>query len=142
MWVPAAALCAPRPGCPSRLGALGPPLPGNRLHRLCAAPATSPQTMRIAAAPLVVAFVPAIGLALWLGHLPLIQLPLTAALISFAATAGALILALPRLARRPPLAVAALPRVLTPYLASNNSPASPPRPPPPTHDPLPPHTHT
>jgi hypothetical protein len=122
------------------LGALGATLAGYSLHRLCAAPDTSRQTVRVAAATLVMAFVPAIALALWLGRLPLIQLPLMAALIAFAAAAGALIWAGPRLANRPRLAVVALAGVLTLDLAYNNGPSSATAQPPARYDLLQPNT--
>ncbi len=123
------------------LGALGATLSGYSMHRLCGAPVASRQTARIAAAILVVAFLPAIGLALWLGHVPLIRLPLAAALISFAAAASALIWAMPRLASRPRLAVAALAGVLTLDLAYNNGPSSATAQPPERYDLLRPNTH-
>src|SRR5262245_28997582 len=54
------------------LGALGATLAGYSLHRLCSDPNSSllRLTARIAGAPLALAFVPAIGLALWLDRLP------------------------------------------------------------------------
>src|SRR5262249_49384371 len=112
--LPGAALYRPPADAAFLWGALGAPLAGYSIPRLCAAPDMSRQTMRIAAATLVVVFVPAIGLALWLGRLPLIQLPLMAALISFAATAGAPILAVPPPARRPRPGLAAPPRCAPP----------------------------
>ncbi|MBO0740006.1 MAG: hypothetical protein J2P51_01105, partial [Hyphomicrobiaceae bacterium] len=69
------------------LGALGATLAGYGMHRLCGAPDSSRRAPAIAGAILVLAFVPAIGLALWLGSLQRIPLPLTAASISFAAAA-------------------------------------------------------
>jgi len=96
---------------------------------------------RIAAAALVLAFVAAIGLALWLARLPLIQVPLMAAAISFAATAGALLWAVPRLESRPRLAVVALASVLTLDLAYNNGPSSATAQPPARYDLLQPNTH-
>ena len=123
------------------LGALGATLAGYSMHRLCGAPDTAHPTVRIAGAILVVAFAPAIGLALWLGHLPHVQLPLTAAAISFAAAASALIWAMPRLTSRPRLAVAALAGVLTLDLAYNNGPSSATAQPPERYDVLRPDTH-
>src|SRR5262245_39061335 len=125
------------------LGALGATLAGYSLHRLCSDPNSSlPRlTARIAGAPLALAFVPAIGLALWLDRLPRLFLPLTAALIAFAATAAALLWAMPRLASRPRLAVAVLAGVLTLDLAYNNGPSSATAQPPTRHDLLQPNTH-
>jgi len=123
------------------LGALGATLAGYSMHRLCAAPNASRQVARIAAAALVLAFVAAIGLALWLARLPLIQVPLMAAAISFAATAGALLWAVPRLESRPRLAVVALASVLTLDLAYNNGPSSATAQPPARYDLLQPNTH-
>jgi hypothetical protein len=124
------------------LGALGATLAGYSLHRLSGDHASLPrQTARLAGATLAVAFVPAIGLALWLGRLPLLRLPLTAALISFAAAASALIWAMPRLANRPRLAVALLAGVLTLDLAYNNGPSSATAQPPGRYDVLQPNTH-
>ena len=123
------------------LGALGATLAGYSMHRLCAAPNASRQVARIAAAALVLAFVAAIGLALWLARLPLIQVPLMAAAISFAAAAGALLWAVPRLESRPRLAVVALAGVLTLDLAYNNGPSSATAQPPARYDLLQPNTH-
>jgi hypothetical protein len=123
------------------LGALGATLAGYSMHRLCGAPDTAPPTVRITGALLAVAFAPAIGLALWRGRLPHIQLPLTAAAVSFAAAASALIWAMPRLTRRPRLAVAALAGVLTLDLAYNNGPSSATAQPPGRYDVLRPDTH-
>jgi hypothetical protein len=123
------------------LGAFGATLAGYAMHRLCGAPHTSHLTMRITGAILLVAFAPAIGIALWLGRLPHIQLPLTAAAISFAAAASALIWAMPRLITRPRLAVAVLAGVLTLDLAYNNGPSSATAQPPARYDMLQPNTH-
>jgi hypothetical protein len=123
------------------LGALGATLAGYSMHRLCGAPDTAHPTVRITGALLAVAFAPAIGLALWRGRLPHIQLPLATAAISFAAAASALIWAMPRLTRRPRLAVAALAGVLTLDLAYNNGPSSATAQPPGRYDVLRPDTH-
>ena len=66
----------------------------------------------------------AIGLGLWLGRVPRLSLPLSAALVSFAAAAAALAWAMPRIAVKPLLAAVVLAGVTTVDLAYNNGPSS------------------
>jgi hypothetical protein len=124
------------------LGGLGAILAGYSAHRLLLdAVGTSRRlALGIAGSALLMAALPAIGLALWLGRLPLLWPPLAVAIVSFAAAAGALVWALPRLARRPLLAVAVLVGMTTLDLAYNNGPSSATAQPPARYDVLQPNT--
>src|SRR5262249_23649938 len=79
------------------IGALGAILAGYGAHGLLREPRehNARQTATVAATTLGVAIIVALGLALWLGRVPRLPLPLMAALLSFAAAAAALVWAMP-----------------------------------------------
>jgi hypothetical protein len=106
------------------IGALAAILAGYAAHRLLKDPATVWDRRHAAIALGVVAgaFAIAVGLALWLGQLGQLPLPLTAAMLSFAGAAVMLGLVHTRLASTPMLAAAALAAFTTVDLAYNNGP--------------------
>jgi hypothetical protein len=124
------------------IGALGAVLAGYGAHRLLGEPRADSARLlaTIAAAILGIAFLLAIGLGLWLGRVPRLSLPMSAALVSLAAATAVLIWALPRLATNPMLAVTVLAGVTTLDLAYNNGPSSSTAQPPAMYDVLEPDT--
>ena len=125
------------------LGALAAILAGYGTHQLLSNQRAIParQTAIIAGATLAMACVPAIGLGLWRGRLPLLALPLSTTFISFAIAASALIWAVPRFAAKPLLAASLLAGVTALDLAYNNGPSSATAQPPAMYDVLQPTTH-
>ena len=108
------------------IGAVGAVLAGYSAHRLLQSP--PPDFARrlaiVAVATLAVAVCLAGALGLWLGRLPRLPLPLTAAAVSFAAAVLALAWAKANIALRPLQAAALLAGVTTVDLAYNNGPSS------------------
>jgi hypothetical protein len=106
------------------IGALAAILAGYGGHRLLqGAPSIRERRhAAIAAAMVVGGFATAVGLALWLGRLGSLPVPMTAAVLSFAGAALVLALVGTRLARQPILAAAALTAFTTVDLAYNNGP--------------------
>jgi hypothetical protein len=106
------------------IGALAAILAGYAAHRLLqGAPSTwERRHAAIAAAVVAGAFATAVGLALWLGRLGSLPVPMTAALLSFAGAALVLAVVRTRLVPQPLLAAAALAAFTTVDLAYNNGP--------------------
>jgi hypothetical protein len=106
------------------LGAVAAILAGYTLHRLCREPhaAWQPRHVEIAAGTVVAAFALALGLAVWLGQVRRLPVPLTAAALSFAGAAVALSVARTRFAATPMLAAAVLATFTIADLAYNNGP--------------------
>jgi hypothetical protein len=106
------------------IGALAAILAGYGVHRLFSDP---PRTwerrhVAIAAGTVLAAFAVGIGLALWLGKLGQLPVPLAAAALSYAGAAAALAAARPRIATKPMLAAAILAAFTVADLAYNNGP--------------------
>ena len=108
------------------IGALAAILAGYGAHRVFSEPRRHEalQPAMVAAVTLGLACVVALGLAVWLGRVPRLSLPVSAALLAFAAGAGALAWAGGRLGANPLLAVSLLAGVTTIDLAYNNGPSS------------------
>ncbi len=106
------------------IGALAAILAGYGAHRLFREPRAfqDQRHAAIAAGTVLAAFAIAIGLAVWLGKLTQVPVPLAAALLSFAGAALALVAARLRLAKSPMLAAAVLAAFTTVDLAYNNGP--------------------
>jgi hypothetical protein len=106
------------------IGALAAILAGYAAHRLFAEPRAfwERRDVVIAAGTVVAAFAVAIGLALWLGRLGSLPVPLAAAVLSFAGAALALAAARARAALQPMLASAILAAFTVVDLAYNNGP--------------------
>ncbi len=106
------------------IGALSAILAGYGVHRwFKEPPALSEQRhLAIAGGSVLAAVVTAMGLAVWLGKLGQVPVPLAAAVLSFAGAALALVAAGRRLAKTPMLAAAILAAFTTVDLAYNNGP--------------------
>jgi len=106
------------------IGALAAILAGYGVHRLFSDPPAfwERRHLAIAAGLVLVAFLIGIGLAVWLGKLRQVPLPLTAAVLSFAGAALALAAAGTRIAAQPMLAAVILAALTTADLAYNNGP--------------------
>jgi hypothetical protein len=125
------------------VGALAAILAGYGTHRLFRdRPADFVREQAIvAAATLALAASFAIALGLWLGRVPRLTLPLSAAAVSFAVAALALAWAKPNIAVRPLQVAAVLAGVTTVDLAYNNGPSSSTAQPPSMYEVLEPGTH-
>jgi hypothetical protein len=106
------------------IGALAAILAGYSVHRLFKEPTAvwAHRHLAIAAGILLATFTVAIGLAVWLGKVGQLPAPLSAAALSFAGAALALVAARPRLGRKAMLAAAMLAAFTTVDLAYNNGP--------------------
>ena len=106
------------------IGALAAILAGYSVHRWFKEPTAFSEQRHpaIAAGSVLAAVVTAVGLAVWLGKLGQLPLPLAAAVLSFAGAALALVAARPRLAKEPMLAATILAAFTTVDLAYNNGP--------------------
>jgi hypothetical protein len=106
------------------IGALAAILTGYAAHRLFKEPQGfwERRHAAVAAGAVLVAIAIAIGLAVWLGRLGRVPLPLSAAALSFAGAALALAAARTRIAPKPMLAAAILAAFTVADLAYNNGP--------------------
>jgi hypothetical protein len=106
------------------IGALAAILAGYGVHRLFSDPPAlwERRYVSTAAAVVLAAFLVSIGLAVWLGKLGQLPIPLAAAALSFAGAALALVAVRSHLATKPMLAAAILAAFTTVDLAYNNGP--------------------